>query len=126
MIVVGQGDITVWRGANAPPVIWELLRTDIPDDQAAVSDDIFDLTGSVVWLTVFLADEQLIALNTDDDATLTFDITTGRVSWSPTLDESRLVPRGRKADYELERRMAGAQEPLAAGFVIALGGHNLD
>ena len=44
----------------------------------------------------------------------------------PTLAESRLIPLGRVANYELERRIGATQEIVAWGSVEGLGGINAD
>lgn len=123
-----QGDITIWQGADGPYVQWQFFKNDIPDDQNPINDDLFDLTGSVLYLTIGRVGEVIISKNTTDNASaFSFDVSTAVLTWKPTLAETRLLGRGRVMKYEVERRIGGVQEgPFAHGYVEVDGGLNLD
>ena len=121
-----NGDITIYRGANAPPVVWQFLKNDIPDDQTAAPGDLFDLTGSTLFLTIGRAREFIISANSADNG-LVLDTAASTLTWAPSISDTRALPSGRIARYEIERRFGlNFQEPLAMGFVIVLGGLNSD
>lgn len=107
--------IRIWRGATRP-VGWRLKDG---------NGDLFDLTGSSFQLSIAAAGVVLIAKNSDADG-LAIDISGATVTWTPSLAESRLIPLGRVASYELERRIGATQEIVAWGSVEGLGGINAD
>ena len=122
-----DGDITIWRGANVPAVVWQFLKNDIPDDQTAVPGDLFDLTGSTLFLTIGRDTEFMISANSTIGGGLVLDTAASTLTWNPVLADTRTLPSGRIARYEIERRFANnSQEPLAMGFVLVTGGLNSD
>jgi hypothetical protein len=68
----------------------------------------------------------LIAKNSEAADGLVIDVPGATITWTPSLAESRLIPLGRVASYELERRIGEAQEIVAWGQVEGLGGINAD
>ena len=108
--------IRIWRGATRP-VGWRLKDGD---------GNLFDLTGSTFQLSIAAAGIVLIAKSSDAADGLAIDVPGATVTWTPTLAESRLIPLGRVASYELERRIGTAQEIVAWGLVEGLGGINAD
>ena len=108
--------IRIWRGATRP-VGWRFKDGD---------GNLFDLTGSSCRLSIAAAGVVLIAKNSESTDGLAIDVPGATVTWTPTLAESRLIPLGRVASYELERRIGSAQEILAWGPVEGLGGVNAD
>ncbi len=55
------------------------------------------------------------------------DAASAQVAWRPAPAEARLIPEGRIARYEWERRDAsGRQGILLTGFLIGEGGLNDD
>lgn len=124
-----DGDIEIVRGENDPPQVWQFLANEVADDaDPVVPDDIFDLTGSVLFLTIYRlsTSEVLIDLNTTDDAHLELDIVNGKLTWTPTLAETRLLPLGRLCGYEVERRIDTSQGLMATGGVVVIGGLTSD
>jgi hypothetical protein len=54
------------------------------------------------------------------------DVPGSTVTWTPTLEESRLIPEGLIAVYELEKRDSGTQEILISDGIEGMGGYNAD
>jgi hypothetical protein len=108
--------IRIWRGATRP-VAWRLQTGD---------GNLFDLTGSTFRLSVAAAGVVLIAKDSEASDGLVIDVSQATVTWTPSLVESRLIPLGRLASYELERRIGDDQEIVAWGQVEGLGGINAD
>jgi len=108
-----QIDIDVWRGSDAPPLVW-------------MTPDGFSLGGSVVELSIYVGPDQVASLASGTDASLRIDDTARYIIWTPTLAHGRAIPLGRIARYELERRYLGQQEALAYGAINGLGGINRD
>lgn len=107
-------DIDIIRGNNYPPAMWQFLTSQDPDV-------IFPLTGSTMKLTVMWdgAEEPLVP---DIDV----DLATSIVTWNYTTDDSRSLPLGRLARYEIERWIDDTQQTLIRGFFIASDGNNPD
>lgn len=103
-----QQDIEVWRGNDEPIVFaW-------PDGYE----------GSVaVELTVWIADTLLFRVM--GGGGLLIDADARRYLWYRTLDESRLIPTGSIARYELEDQ-SNDEVTLFFGAVTGRGGRNLD
>lgn len=112
-------DVTaqVWRGTNEAQ---EWAFTNEADNSP------FDLTGYTVRLRVLVRGTAVITLVSGTDAHLVNGGTSGLVTWTPTVAESRLIPRGERATYELERRATGVERPLCAGRMRGLAGDNDD
>ncbi|HWJ72605.1 MAG TPA: hypothetical protein VNX29_05490 [Kaistia sp.] len=102
-------DIDVWRGNNLPPTFWPWA-----DGYLGTAD---------CQLTVWVGDEELFSAVNGDG--LTIDPYGRQFIWERTLDQSRVIPLGRIARYELEDR-AGGEATLFYGAVVGLGGLNLD
>jgi hypothetical protein len=114
-------DFVLWRGNNAPPRLWEMA-----DDEGA-----FPLLGSVFVLTVAVRGVPLFEKRSDVPGSgLVVDVAGSTVTWTPSAAESRQIPTGRLATYELERRIgAGAdeeQETWIVGAITGRGGLNDD
>ena len=101
-------DIEVWRGSSLPPVAW-----DWPQGYAGSID--CQLT---VWVGATL-------LLTASGGRLVADAGGRRTLWDLTSADSRMIPLGRIARYEIEERHGG-ERTIWAGTVIGLGGDNLD
>lgn len=108
--------VSVWRGTNDAQG-WE-FKTE--------AGGIFPLVGNEIRLRVFVDGAAVITLSTDDDDHLVLDTDLGRLTWTPTIEESRLVPNGSLAQYEIERRIGGVERPLCAGVLEGVGGLNDD
>lgn len=107
-----RAPIRVWRGNNAPPIVWSFPET-------------FDLTGSSFVLTIAVGDAVVLTAKSAD-GDITIDTETGYVSWPYSLADSRLIPIGRDAQYELERRVGSEQRTMAYGVCEGIGGINSD
>lgn len=112
-------DVTahVWRGTNEAQ---EWAFTNEADNTP------FDLTGFTVRLRVLVRGTAVITLQSGTDTNLVVSAANGLVTWTPTIEESRLIPRGERATYELERRATGVERPLCAGRMRGLAGDNDD
>ncbi len=105
-------DKSIWRGNNAPALTWTL-----PDE--------VPITGSSFFLTIGAAGSLLLAKDTVS-GTLLLNPTTRELRFSYTTAESRLIPAGQIAEYEIERRNAGVEITELYGFMSGLGGLNTD
>ena len=111
-------DLKIWIGAN------------FSEDYEAINDDgtAFDLTGSELVLRILDGDgtELLRLTSASDDEIEITDDAGGEFTISMSYEQTRLMPLGRVARYELERRVSGSQESFLSGFVFAEGGDNDD
>jgi hypothetical protein len=115
-------DMDLWRGNNVPPLVWSLIAE---DENGA--DIPFPMTGSVWRLTVRV---RSVRLFTKTSAVLgsgfAADQSTSDLTWTPSIEESRLVPLGALTTYEVERRIGGTQETWIIGTITGRGGINDD
>lgn len=96
-----------------PPVL-----TNIDFDSAHLS--IYNGTKPV-------ADKLILRLETGVDAEFVIsDALEAEVTWTPTPEQSRLIPVGEKAHYELEIRNGASQEVYLMGTITGIGGLNDD
>lgn len=99
---------------------------------------LMDLAGSRFVMTLYRGTTRILTKDTavdlnfvvQNDVTLQLPdgtTTTGdRLLWTPTVDESRLIPPGRLVRAEIERRISGTQEPWGKFMLNGIGGFNLD
>lgn len=111
-------DIEITRGNNYPPIKWIFKVSENPDV-------LFDLTGSSFKLRVYWPG-QTIDIDSVVDPALAIDLPTSIVSWTYTTVQSRLLPLGCIARYELERWITGTQQSVISGFVAVSPGANPD
>ncbi|MEZ0252621.1 MAG: hypothetical protein ACAH20_16940 [Methylobacteriaceae bacterium] len=109
-------DFTVRRGNNNPAMIWALQ-----DEEG----EPFPVEGRSLVLTIVWRDGSLTKESVANDG-LSVDAATSQVTWTPTIGESRSIPPGRRARYELECRTGAEQVTIAAGSVTGAGGLNSD
>lgn len=94
---------------------------------------LLDLAGSRFVLTLAWAGGTLTkdtldvdGLAIEEDATTTTEEGTtyvgDRLTWYRTVEESRIVPSGNLTEWEVERRIAGAQESWGSGRFNGYGG----
>lgn len=102
-------DIDVWRGNSLPPIEWAW-----PEGYAATVN---------CQLTVWRGAELLFSA--EDGGGLIVDAGARRFLWDRTVAQSRLIPPGREARYEIEDKNGG-ETTIFAGTVNGLGGLNLD
>lgn len=111
-------DIVTWTG------------TDFSESYEAQNDDLtaFDLTGSeLVFRALDASGTELFRFSSEDATELEItDASAGEYTFSLTGAQTRLVPLGRVAKYEIERRVGTSQESFMAGFLIGEGGANDD
>ena len=105
-------DMSIWRGNNAPALTWTLPDT-VP------------LTDSAFYLTIGAAGTILLTKDTIG-GTLVLNTSTRQLSFSYTTAESRLIPAGQIAEYEIERHTDGVEITEIYGFMTGLGGLNTD
>lgn len=102
-------DIEVWRGNDVPSVEWRW-----PAGYVASLD---------CQLTIWIGETLLLSAMTG--GALIADSVERRFLWARTLQQSRLIPFGRVANYELEDKGDG-ERTIFAGLVNGRGGLNLD
>lgn len=108
-----QHNFTVWIGTN------DQSPTIIP---GAAGDALFDHTGSS-WLLVARKKTCGSIIFVIDGV---IDDGTGKVSFPISIQQSRLVPIGNNAVYEIERRIGATEEVWLFGALIGAGGVNTD
>jgi hypothetical protein len=123
---VRDEDQIIIEGENDPPIVWQFLKNDIADDAQPTPQDLFDLTGSTLYLTIYRGTTVIVDINTDDDAELVINTIDSTLTWTPPLATTRALPRGRIAKYEVERRVGLSQGRLIAGSIVVLEGRNDD
>lgn len=112
-------DLRIWIGANFN-VSFELLQDD---------DEPFDLSGSELILRIVDGkDKQIMRFSSETDSEIEItDGAAGEFAISLSYAQTRLIPLGRSAQYEIERRIEDvSQENLLSGFIFAEGGRNDD
>jgi hypothetical protein len=113
-------DIEIVAGNNSPPVSWQFLDTEGPPEVLFPLDP-----ASTFYLTIKWPGGSL-RRNTEDDPDLVIDLGQAMVSWNYNIADSRAMPFGRVATYELEWRVAPMQVTYIAGGVMISGGINAD
>lgn len=103
-------DIDVWRGNSRPAITWPL-----PAD--------YTLGSTEFALTIYAGDELLLSAGIGSG--LYFDLAARSVIWDRSVADSRLIPLGRIARYELED-MGFGEQTVFHGSVVGLGGDNID
>ena len=107
-----RDDKSIWRGNNAPALVW-IIPDGVP------------ISGSAFFLTIGTNGTVLIAKDTTS-GTLLLDPDTRRLEWDYSTAESRLIPEGQIAEFEIERRSGGVEITELYGFMTGLGGLNTD
>lgn len=103
-----QIDVIVWRGNSTPiEFLW-------PDGYAP---------SASVALTVWAGREQLLSALSGGG--LVVDAPARRYLWDITVEQSRLIPLGKIAQYEIEDR-SGIETTILFGWTIGQGGANDD
>lgn len=116
--VLESGDLEIVQGNNYPPAQWQFLVSMDPDV-------LFDITGSVFKLTVTWPGGE-IEKSSDIDDDLAVDLPTSMVVWNYSSDDSRSLPLGRIARYELERWIGLTQQTMIKAAVAVSTGYNPD
>jgi hypothetical protein len=117
--IIDPADIGIVQGNNYPPAKWQFLVSENPDV-------LFDLTGTVFKLKVTWPGGAPITKSSDLDAELAVDLATSILTWNYSTAQSRSLPLGRIARYELERWIGGSQQSLIAGRFAVGPGANPD
>ncbi|HWJ72420.1 MAG TPA: hypothetical protein VNX29_04560 [Kaistia sp.] len=102
-------DVSIWRGNDRPDAIWAW-----PDGYTATTN---------CQLTIWVRES--LVLVAQGGAALIVDTVGRRFIWRRTVAESRLIPEGRVAQYEIEDHRGG-EETIFYGTITGLGGLNLD
>lgn len=116
--LIDQADVAIRRGNNHPPVKWQFLISENPDV-------IFPLDGSSFRLTVYWPGGTILKSSVVDPE-LAIDLATSIVTWNYTVEESRSLPLGRCARYELERWIGETQQSHIDGYIAVSMGYNPD
>jgi hypothetical protein len=116
-------DFKVWRGTAGPTqgIVFRLLTKDENDVQSVVP-------YQDVRLSIFKGNKTLIQRLTLENGRLQeTDEYAGEIMWAPTAAETRLVPLGNKATYEIEVWNGPDTEIVYLyGAIEGLGGINDD
>lgn len=112
-------DIEIIRGNNFPPAKWQFLASEDPVE-------FYPLDGSVFKLEVTWPGAPAIIKTTDADSELVIGLADSTVTWNYSTEQSRSLPLGRIARYELERWAGGTQQSLIAGYFVVDAGANPD
>ncbi|MCX5516247.1 hypothetical protein C3941_19850 [Kaistia algarum] len=110
MATATRADLTIWRGNDAPALVWNFPS--------------LDFTGSAFALAVTIYRELVLSL-TSDAGDLVIDTEAKTVSWTPTIEQSRSIPLGKLSRYELSRLVTdGETRTYVYGWLTGLGGDN--
>jgi hypothetical protein len=109
-----DGDITINRDDNYPPIIWQF---------ATVLDPLVlvPLAGSNFRLTVEWRPHHSMTVDSSVSPDLAIDLNLSTVTWYWRGDDVQLMPGGRIADYHLQREISGTVQTWAEGKVILEG-----
>lgn len=104
-------DVDIWRGNSLPVQRWAF-----PDG--------YEPALAEIQLTVWVGSDMLFEVSTGNG--LAVDHEARVILWAITVAQSRLIPFGRFANYELEDRNGTDELTLYAGRMNGLGGSNTD
>ena len=79
-----------------------------------------------VRLSVYKRSELLIRATLDNSQLIESNPAEAEIEWIPTAAETRLIPKGAKARYELEVWMSGYEIVYLLGTITGIGGLNDD
>lgn len=113
-----SADIGIIRGNNYPPIQWLFLQSENPDV-------LLPLAGSIMKLTLIWPGGS-IAKTSGTDPELVIDTVGSVLTWNYSAAQSRSLPLGRVAQYEIERWLSGSQQTQETGFVVVEAGNNPD
>jgi hypothetical protein len=119
MIKPGTYDFTIYRGTTDP------LSFRISNTDGIIPFTDIQLTISNIKATES-ADPLVRKKLSDDDPGFISDDYSGTITWIPTPAESRLIPVGAKAKYEVELRNGTSQLIYLIGTITGAGGINAD
>jgi hypothetical protein len=109
-------DLPLWRGNNPQQVF-----------RFRDAEGLFVLTDERFILTVTYRGALILKKDTaTSGSSFAIDTDASTLTWSPTVDETRMLPLGRVAKWELEKWKDGVQVTLLAGALIVSGGDNVD
>jgi hypothetical protein len=116
-----SGDIAIRQGNNFPPIRWQFLSSENPDV-------LFPIDGKSFQLTITWAGGTIEHGTSDAAPVLLIDTESSTVTWNYTVNESRQIPLGRIARYDLEARglVGSTQSTWIAARVVVEEGINTD
>lgn len=112
-------DFTIVRGTSGPT---QGLTVYFADSSLA------PITFDDARLSIWQKDTLLMRLSTLEGTqgfTVT-DVGSAQVTWAPTVAQTRQIPLGSKATYELELRINSAEVVYMQGGISGIGGLNDD
>lgn len=112
-------DIAITRGNNSPPARWQFLQSENPDVLA-------DLTGSNFKLTASWPGGSIAKASDVNPTELSIDYLLSTLTWNYSTAQSRSLPLGRIARYEIEQWKGSGQQSLIAGYFVVDSGANPD
>ena len=117
-----EAAIYLKAGNNEPPILWQFLISEEPDVPMPIDP------GTIFKLTISWPGGDPINHSSDagDGILAIFDPANSILAWNYTIGESRLIPKGSVARYELERWLGGSQRTFIGGPVVVSGGLNAD
>lgn len=112
-------NFTVVRGTSGPTQGIVFRLKDSSGDPIEFDD---------VRLTINKKSALLLRVATiDPDDTLTVtDVNSAEITWAPTAEQTRLIPLGAKATYEVEVRHDGFEVVYMIGTITGIAGINDD
>lgn len=116
-------DVRLLREFNDPSITWQFLKNDIPEDQIPVTNDLMDLTGSVLTLKIIWGTNTIIEKDSETNNTvMAIDIPNAKLKFTFTQAETELLPIGRIARYQVARTFGSHRGRLAGGYIIVSDG----
>ena len=114
-------DFSVVRGSAGPGQgIKVQLKT--KDSAGVLSNIPFD----DVRLTIYNRQTYVLRATIGNGEIVVTDPVNAEVEWQPTTVETRLIPKGAKATYELEVRNGASEIVYMVGTITGIGGINDD
>lgn len=114
-------DFSVVRGSAGPG---QGLKVQLKAKQA--DGTLVNIIFDDVRLSIFQRDQELLRVSISDTRMIITDPIEAEVEWQPTTSETRLIPKGTKAQYELEVRNGADEAVYMIGKITGIGGINDD
>lgn len=113
-------NFSVMRGTSGPTqgIVVRLKAQD--------GDDLVNIPYEDVRLSIYKRSELLLRATFANGMLVESDIGEAEITWQPTAEETRLIPIGAKATYELEVWNGGYEIVYMLGTITGIGGINDD
>lgn len=113
-------DFTIVRGTQGPTqgLVFRLKAND--------DGDLVNIPFEDVRLSIYKRKTLLLRATLENGLLVVSDVDEAEITWTPTTDDTRLIPIGAKAQYELEVWNGDTEIVYMLGTITGLGGINDD